>query len=81
MEKKGTKRDVVLMNSAAALVVAGKAKDFRGGAAIAAEAIDSGAAIKKLEEIKRYRTRLLKVRASLYRLRVFSGHHHDARYA
>ena len=51
--EKGPKRDVVLMNSAAALVVAGKAKDFRGGAAIAAEAIDSGAAIKKLEEIKK----------------------------
>ena len=51
--EKGPKRNVVLMNSAAALVVAGKAKDFRGGAAIAAEAIDSGRAIKKLEEIKK----------------------------
>lgn len=51
--EKGPKRNVVLMNSAAALVVAGKAKDFRGGAAIAAEAIDSGRALKKLEEIKK----------------------------
>ncbi|MDP3110637.1 MAG: hypothetical protein Q8M71_00860 [Thermodesulfovibrionales bacterium] len=35
--EKGPKQNVVLMNSAAALVVAGKARDFRGGAAIAAE--------------------------------------------
>lgn len=51
--EKGAKRDVVLMNSSAALVVAKKAKDFRNGTEIAAEAIDSGKAMKKLEEIKR----------------------------
>jgi len=44
---------VVLMNSSAALVVAGKAKDFRSGAEIAAEALDSGKAMKKLKEIKK----------------------------
>jgi len=49
----GPKRDVVLMNSSAALVVAGKAKDFRSGAEIAAEALDSGKAMKKLKEIKK----------------------------
>jgi len=50
---KGPKRDVVLMNSAAALVVAGKAKDFRDGVGRASEAIDSGMSLRKLEEIKR----------------------------
>jgi anthranilate phosphoribosyltransferase len=37
-------RDAVLLNSAAALIVAGKAADWRDGAATAAEAIDGGAA-------------------------------------
>ncbi|HEV2562192.1 MAG TPA: anthranilate phosphoribosyltransferase [Rhizomicrobium sp.] len=37
-------RDIVLLNSAASLVVAGKANDLKAGAALAADAIDSGAA-------------------------------------
>lgn len=41
---KGAFRDVVLLNSAAALVVADKAADLKAGAKFAAEAIDSGAA-------------------------------------
>lgn len=49
--EKGPKRDIVLINSAAALVVAGRTDDFREGVIIAAEAIDSGTAMKKLEEI------------------------------
>ncbi len=40
----GAYRDVVLLNAAAALVVADKAVDLREGAALAAETIDSGAA-------------------------------------
>ncbi len=44
-------RDIVLLNSAAALVVAGKAEDLRSGAKLAAEALDSGAARAKLEKI------------------------------
>ncbi|MDI6891127.1 MAG: anthranilate phosphoribosyltransferase [Thermodesulfovibrionales bacterium] len=51
--EKSPKRDIVLMNSAAALVVAGRAEDFRNGVAMAAEAIGSGRAIKKLEEVKK----------------------------
>jgi anthranilate phosphoribosyltransferase len=51
--EKGPKRDVVLMNSSAAIVVSGKVKDFQEGVLIAAEAIDSGMAAKKLEEIIR----------------------------
>lgn len=37
-------RDIVLLNAAAALIVAGKARDLREGAAMAVQAIDSGAA-------------------------------------
>lgn len=40
----GPLRDIVLLNSAAALVVAGRAEDLRHGAGLAAQAIDSGAA-------------------------------------
>ncbi|MDH5201736.1 MAG: anthranilate phosphoribosyltransferase [Nitrospirota bacterium] len=49
--EKGPKRDIVLMNSSAALVVAGKTGDFKTAIAMAADAIDSGRASKKLEEI------------------------------
>ena len=47
----GAKRDVVLLNAAAALVAAKKAEDFRIGITIAAESIDSGQALKKLEQL------------------------------
>lgn len=40
----GAYRDIVLLNAAAALIVADKAHDLREGADIAAKAIDSGAA-------------------------------------
>jgi len=47
----GPKRDVVVINAAAALAAAGVAGDFRGGATLAARAIDSGAAAKKLDDL------------------------------
>ncbi len=47
----GAYRDIVLMNSGAALVVAGKADDLAAGVAMAAQAIDSGAARKVLEKL------------------------------
>lgn len=50
---KGPKRDVVLMNSAAALLVAGKTDSLRDAVLIAADAIDSGRARRKLQEIVR----------------------------
>ncbi len=50
--EKGPKRDIVLMNSAAALVVAGKTEDLKDAVALAAEAIDSKKSIQKLEEVK-----------------------------
>jgi len=51
--ERGPKRDIVLMNSAAALMVAGKAEDFRTALLIAADAVDSGVASEKLEEVKK----------------------------
>ena len=50
-EIKGPKRDVVLLNAAASLVVDEKAGDIKEGIEIAKEAIDSGRAIKHLEKI------------------------------
>jgi anthranilate phosphoribosyltransferase len=49
---KGPKRDIVLMNSSVALVAAGKTKNFKDGIKTAAESIDTGAALKKLEHLK-----------------------------
>ena len=45
----GPRRDVVLLNSAAALRAAGRAKDWRDGMGLAAEAIDSGRAAEVLD--------------------------------
>jgi anthranilate phosphoribosyltransferase len=42
--EKNAFRDIVLLNAAAALVVAGKVDDLRSGAALAAQSIDSGKA-------------------------------------
>jgi len=42
--EKGPLRDVVLLNAAAALIVAGRAADLPEGVAIAADTIDSGRA-------------------------------------
>ena len=47
----GPRRDFVLVNAAAALVAAGRASNFREGARLAAEAIDSGAARRKLDHL------------------------------
>jgi anthranilate phosphoribosyltransferase len=46
-------RDIVILNSAAALMVAGKAKDLKEGAALAASSIDSGRAKATLEALVR----------------------------
>ena len=44
-------RDVALLNAAAALVVAGKAKDLKDGVALAAKSIDSGEAEGRLDRL------------------------------
>jgi len=46
--EKSPRRDVVLLNAAAALVAAGRADHIAGAIPLAAESIDSGAATKKL---------------------------------
>lgn len=47
--EKGPKRDIVLLNAAAALLAAGKACDFPAGVKTASESIDNGRALAKLE--------------------------------
>lgn len=48
------RRDVVLINAGAALVCAGKAPRLEDGIRLAGEAIDSGAALAKLDALVRY---------------------------
>lgn len=55
--KKGPMRDIVIMNSAATIYVGQKAKSLAEGMLFAAQAIDSGAAMRKLEEIREYTNR------------------------
>jgi len=45
------RRDIVLMNAAAALVAAGKAEHLKAAAEIAARSIDSGSAARKLDAL------------------------------
>jgi anthranilate phosphoribosyltransferase len=52
--EKGPFRDIVLINAAAALMTAGKAEDITDGIALAAESIDSGNALKKLEQLREF---------------------------
>ena len=56
--EKGHKRDIVLLNAAAALIACDKAKDFHEGIILARQSIDSGKALKKLEELKRFTNRV-----------------------
>ena len=48
---KGPRRDMLLLNSGAALYVAGKAPGMKTGVELATEVIDSGAALAKLEAL------------------------------
>ncbi len=50
--KDGPRRDVVLLNSSAAIAAGGGAKSIEEGIAVARGSIDSGAALKKLEILK-----------------------------
>jgi anthranilate phosphoribosyltransferase len=52
--RNGPRRDIVVVNVAAALVAADVARDFRDGAQLAAEALNSGAARDKLAELVRF---------------------------
>jgi anthranilate phosphoribosyltransferase len=52
--KKSARRDVVLLNAAAALVAAGRADHLHDAVPLAAKAIDSGAAEKKLAALAKF---------------------------
>jgi anthranilate phosphoribosyltransferase len=52
--EKSPRRDVVVLNAAAALVAAGRADHIAGAVPLAAESIDSGAAAGKLEALIRF---------------------------
>ena len=52
--KKGPKRDIVVLNSGAALVAADMAENIRHGIAIAEDSIDSGKALEKLDQLITY---------------------------
>ncbi len=54
--EKSPKRDVVLLNAAAALVAAGRSDTIADALPIAAQSIDSGKASQKLEELVRFTT-------------------------
>jgi anthranilate phosphoribosyltransferase len=47
----GPRRDIVLMNAAAALVAGGRARDLKEGVALAGQSIDSGEARNKLGQL------------------------------
>jgi anthranilate phosphoribosyltransferase len=52
--EKGPRRNVVVLNAAAALVAADKAANFHEGIKQAEAAIDTGAATDKLEQLVEY---------------------------
>lgn len=51
----GKRRDIVLLNAAAGIVVGGKAKNLADGVKVARETIDDGKAIKKLDEFVEFK--------------------------
>ena len=55
--KAGPKRDIVLINAAYALYVAGKVSDISSGMDLAKETIDSGKALDKLNELRNFTQR------------------------
>ena len=52
--QKGAARDISLLNAGALVYVSGKTKSIEEGVAFAREAVDSGAVMKKLEELRAF---------------------------
>jgi anthranilate phosphoribosyltransferase len=50
----GPRRDIVVINAAAALVAAGVAENFQEGADLAAKILTSGAANDKLSQLRKF---------------------------
>jgi anthranilate phosphoribosyltransferase len=59
-KEKGAKRDIVLLNAAFALFVAGNVRDISEGIAMAKEGLDSGIASEHLQRIARFSQSLSK---------------------
>jgi anthranilate phosphoribosyltransferase len=55
--ERGPKRDMVMLNAAAGMVIAGLAADLRGAIEITRELIESGAALQKLHAMQRFAAR------------------------
>ncbi len=51
---KGAKRDVVILNAAAALLASGVARNYKDAVGLSIHSIDSGKAIEKLENLKKF---------------------------
>jgi anthranilate phosphoribosyltransferase len=51
---RGAKRDIAVLNAAAVFKIAGKARDFDEGIALASQSIDSGEAFSKLERLIKF---------------------------
>jgi len=49
--KNGPLRDISVLNAAAALVVAGRARDLKDGVALAVKSVDSGEAEGRLQKL------------------------------
>jgi anthranilate phosphoribosyltransferase len=54
----GPKRDMTIVNAAAGFVVAGLARDLKGGIDLAREEIDSGRALEKLRGLQNYKAKV-----------------------
>lgn len=59
--ERGPKRDIVVLNAAAALYVGKAAKDIKSGIAMAEELIDSGKALNKLNELKEFSNSMIPI--------------------
>jgi len=55
--EKGPRRDIVLLNAAAGILVGGKASDLEEALEMARESIDSGRALEKLEQLVQFTNR------------------------
>jgi len=53
-KEQGAKRDIVLLNAAAGLMVGNKTKSLQAGIAVVAQLIDSGRAYEKLEQLRSF---------------------------
>lgn len=52
--ERGSRRDIVLVNAAAALLAAGRTLDLQAGMRLAAHSLDTGAAWKKVEQLAQF---------------------------